>query len=267
MHDYTEHTSAVVAGTAIPATIPPRRECMISVIIPTLNEEKLLDRILSQFPESLRERHNLEVIVSDGGSTDTTLDIARNHGCRIVENKEGIKQTISLGRNLGAAEARGSVFVFLNADTLIEDVETFFPRVSSMIVRKGIAAVTCSVSVYPGEQTLADRVFHGFYNWLFAMMNVVGMGMGRGECHVIRRDTFQQLHGYAPAIAAGEDYDLFRRVKKLGRIEFLKDVTVHESPRRYRKFGYLYVSASWFLNFLAVTFLKRSILDEWKPVR
>jgi hypothetical protein len=98
-------------------------------------------------------------------------------------------------------------------------------------------------------------------------MNVTGMGMGRGECHVIPRRVFTGVQGYAPHIAAGEDYDMFRRLKDVGRIRFLKDVRVFESPRRYRMYGYVHVSASWFLNFLAVFFLRRSILSEWKPVR
>ena len=99
------------------------------------------------------------------------------------------------------------------------------------------------------------------------MLTGVGLGWGRGECHVIRREVFEELQGYSLRIAAGEDYDMFRRLDKRGRIKFLEDVVVYESPRRYRRYGYAYVTASWFLNFLAVFFLGRSILDEWKPVR
>jgi len=91
--------------------------------------------------------------------------------------------------------------------------------------------------------------------------------MGRGECHVMRREVFARVHGYAERIAAGEDYDMFRRLEKVGRVKFLRDVVVYESPRRYRKYGYAYVTLSWFMNFLAVFFLRRSILSEWKPVR
>ena len=83
----------------------------------------------------------------------------------------------------------------------------------------------------------------------------------------MKREVFENVKGYAAGIAAGEDYDMFRRLEKIGRIKFLKDVVVYESPRRYRKYGYAYVTASWFMNFLAVQFLRRSILDEWKPVR
>jgi hypothetical protein len=99
------------------------------------------------------------------------------------------------------------------------------------------------------------------------MMNRVGMGMGRGECHIMRRTTFEEAGGYADRIAAGEDYDLFRRLERFGRILFMSDILVFESPRRYRRYGYAMVTVSWFMNFLSVFFLHRSILSEWKPVR
>jgi glycosyltransferase involved in cell wall biosynthesis len=246
---------------------PSSHQPLISVIIPALNEEKLLEGMLRQFTPACIQRYNLELVVSDGGSTDRTLDIARRYAHAVVENVAGVKQTISLGRNEGAKVARGSIFVFLNADTLVKDVDYFFRRIHDEIGAPGLAAITCSVEIYPGERRGVDRLYHGFYNWFFAMMNAVGMGMGRGECHIMTREVFERVHGYAAKIAAGEDYDMFRRLEKIGRIKFLKDVVVFESPRRYRKYGYVYVTASWFMNFLAVQFLRRSILDEWKPVR
>ncbi len=239
----------------------------ISVIIPALNEEKLLGGMLQQFTPEIVRRHQLELIVSDGGSVDRTLEIARRFAHTVVENTSGARQTISLGRNEGAKHARGSIFVFLNADTLIKDVEYFFRRISEEIEEDGLAAMTCSVEIYPHERKPVDRLYHGFYNWFFFMMNQVGMGMGRGECHIMKRSVFERVNGYSAQIAAGEDYDMFRRLKRVGRIKFLKDVVVYESPRRYRKYGYAYVTASWFMNFLAVQFLRRSILDEWKAVR
>jgi glycosyltransferase involved in cell wall biosynthesis len=239
----------------------------ISVIIPTLNEEKLLEGMLGQFTPSVLQRYDIELVVSDGGSTDGTLAIARRYAQQVIENVPPVKQTISMGRNRGAAHASGEVFVFLNADTRIKDIDLFFTAIRKELPAAGIVALTCSVAVYPEEERLVDRWYHGFYNWFFYMMNRVGMGMGRGECHIMKRDTFERVHGYADRIAAGEDYDMFRRLEKAGRVKFLRDVVVFESPRRYRKYGYAYVTASWFLNFLAVFFLRRSILSEWKPVR
>ena len=57
----------------------------ISVVIPTLNEEKLLPRMLAQFTPELRSAHRLQLVVSDGGSSDRTLEIARLAADTIVE--------------------------------------------------------------------------------------------------------------------------------------------------------------------------------------
>lgn len=247
--------------------MPPITDPRYSVIIPVLNEERLLESMLRQFTPEIIRRHSIELVVSDGGSTDASLAIANRYAQRVVKNEAGVKQTISLGRNEGARQATGQIFIFLNADTRVADVEQFFSRIEEEIEADGLAAITCSVEIYPEERTLIDRLYHGFYNWFFYMMNRVGMGMGRGECHIMKRGVFERVEGYAARIAAGEDYDMFRRLKRIGHIRFLRDVVVYESPRRYRKYGYIYVTASWFMNFLAVQFLGRSILDEWKPVR
>jgi len=242
-------------------------EVTFSIIVPTLNEEKLLERMLRQFTSELRTRFMLELIVSDGGSTDGTLAIARNYADRVVENTAGVRQTIALGRNLGAAGASGNVLVFLNADTLLGAPGLFFERLESALGDAAIIAATCSVEVFAEERKLADRVFHGFFNWLFSMMNKVGMSMGRGECHVVRAETFRAVDGYDVRIAAGEDYDLFRRLGKRGKVSYLEDVRVYESPRRFRRYGYMGVMASWFVNFLWVSVLHRSVSSHWKPVR
>jgi glycosyltransferase involved in cell wall biosynthesis len=239
----------------------------ISVVVPALNEEKLLATMLRQFTPEIVARYSLQIVVSDGGSTDRTLAIAREYAHVVVENAAGVKQTISMGRNLGARGAAGDILVFLNADTLIKDIDLFFATIRRELPSPDLAALTCSVEVYPHERRRIDGWFHGFYNWFFYMMNQVGMAMGRGECHIMTREVYDRAGGYADRIAAGEDYDMFRRLEKIGFVKFLRDVVVYESPRRYRKYGYAWVTVSWFMNFLAVFFLRRSILSEWKPVR
>jgi glycosyltransferase involved in cell wall biosynthesis len=239
----------------------------ISVIIPALNEEKLLPGMLAQFTPAILAAHDIELVVSDGGSSDRTLEIARRGAHTVVENAPGVRQTIAIGRNRGAARATGGILVFLCADTRVADPDRFFATLRREIEAPGLAALSCPVTVYPEDETRTDRAYHGFYNWLFGMMNRVGMGMGRGECHIMLRSTFQRVGGYAERIAAGEDYELYARLEKFGRIRFLKELHVYESPRRYRYFGYGRVSGAWFMNFLSVFFLGRSLRKEWKPIR
>lgn len=240
---------------------------MISIIIPTFQEARLLPQILEQFPVDLREAFDLELIVSDGGSTDDTLAIAERHGARIVRHDEERRQTIAEGRNRGAAEARGEILVFINADIRISDVHAFFANVHDTLRADGVAGATAVVHVFPEEEITADRIFHVWHNAYVRFLNFIGEGMGRGECQVLAAETFHAVGGYNPSMVAGEDYDLFRRVRKRGKIVMLRDVTIFESPRRFRRYGYLHILWGWTRNALAVIFRNSSSSEEWEAVR
>jgi len=239
----------------------------ISIIIPTLQEGTVLRRTLEQFTDELRRRFNFEIIISDGGSTDGTLAIARTYGDIVLEHDPTARQNISSGRNRGAAVARGDILFFLNADVVIEDTKRFFPLMVETVRQSEISAATCNVNIYPEESNFRDWIFHNCFNGYFWFLNLVGMGMGRGECHVIRKNVFETVGGYNESMAAGEDYDLFLRIEKIGKIKFVRSLTVFESPRRFRKYGYCWISFLWFVNALSVFLFRKSVVDEWKPVR
>jgi len=238
----------------------------ISVIIPTLNEEKLISQTLNQFTTQLKQKYNLEIIISDGGSTDSTLKLLGSVE-KIVEANPNEKQNIPQGRNAGAKAASGKYFYFFNADTLIKDADNFFETSLKAFEDTRNAALTCNIHVFPDDVRLSDKLFHGFYNNYVKALNFMGMGMGRGECHMIRKEIFFKVNGYNEEMVAGEDYDLYRRIQKLGRIKFLRSLTVYESPRRYRKFGYRRVFADWTKNSLSVLFKNKSVSQVWEAVR
>jgi glycosyltransferase involved in cell wall biosynthesis len=240
---------------------------LISIIIPTLQEEKLIGRTLEQFSNGLRDRYSLEVIVSDGGSTDRTVPLAQGKSDLVVCNHNGCAENISIGRNRGAGAARGEILMFFNADVRIADPELFFRRMVDVIRDESVSAATCNVLIYPEEERTIDRVFHRFFNRYCRFLNDSGMGMGRGECHVIRRKVFEKAGGYNAKMAAGEDYELFVRLRHSGQVRFDSALTVFESPRRYRKLGYAAVVLLWCLNGLAALIFHRSIVKRWKPVR
>ena len=239
----------------------------LSVIIPTLQEEKLIVQTLNQFTPLLREKYNIELIVSDGGSTDRTIELARPFADCIVEHRHPFKQNISMGRNRGAEAARGTILFFLSADGIIADPDSFFSTMSTLAAKPDIAAATCRVVIPPDQETLKDTLYHGFFNWYFRLLNVLGMGMGRGECHVMRAEVFRSVGGYNESIAAGEDFELFMRLGKTGKISFVRELTIYESPRRYRRYGYIRITLLWLLNGLGVLLFHRALVREWKPVR
>ena len=241
----------------------------ISVIIPTLNEEKLIVKTLGQFTSLLKEKYSMEIIISDGGSTDDTLSLLTPLVDKVVKAEEGVKQNIPQGRNAGAKAAEGEYLYFLNADTIIEDTELFFTATIDSFSDNKNYALTCRFHVFPDDVRFSDKMFHGFYNNYVRLLNAAGMGMGRGECQMVRSDIFRKVNGYNELLAAGEDYDLYRRIKKLGKgkIKFLNELLVYESPRRYRKFGYIKVFGDWTKNSFSVFFKNKSISEVWEQVR
>jgi glycosyltransferase involved in cell wall biosynthesis len=239
-----------------------------SIIIPVLNEEKLLPQLLDQLTDPvLMDKFGYEIIVSDGRSTDGTINILQKYPDVSVVMPENEKQNIAGGRNTGARNASGEIFIFINADVLIKDLERFFLYLLRKFIPSGYSALTCKVKVFPREEIFSDIVFHWIYNNYFRLLNFIGLGMGRGECQVIRREAFLKAGGYNEKLAAGEDFDLFKRVKKFGKILFTNKICVYESPRRFRKVGYFKVTWSWIANAFAVIFKNKSISNEWEQIR
>ena len=245
----------------------------ISVIVPTKNEEKLLEVCLMQFTPAIKDRFGLEIIVSDGASSDNTLGIAAAYADFIAtheyENGEvQRRQTIAEGRNRGAELANADILLFLNADTFIADLEPFLERVQQRFaVDNSLAALATRVEVVPDERRASDVLFHGYFNRYVRFANLIGLGIGRGECQIVRRTAFEALRGYNSRMAAGEDFDLFRRMRSIGRVRFDRRLLVFESPRRYRKYGYARVYFDWIRNGFSVLFRNHSAQDVWEEVR
>ena len=239
-----------------------------SIIIPTLNEEKLLPNLLEQLNKSsVKEKYDFEIIISDGGSSDKTVEIARTYSdiVKVYIDKE--KQNIAKGRNEGFRFSKGEILIFLNADVLLEDAEKFFAYIEKHFVNSGYAAMTCKVKVFKDEEKLSDMIFHSLYNSYFYMLNLTGVGMGRGECQVIKRKYFELVEGNNINLDAGEDFDLFKGIRKHGNILFANNLCIYESPRRYRKLGYSGVTWSWIKNSISIIFRNRSLSKEWEQVR
>lgn len=241
----------------------------ISIIIPVLQEEKLLARTLSMFTQERKQHFNFEIIVSDGGSTDATIDIAKQYADLVICHAEQRRQTIAEGRNKGAEQARGEIFVFMNADTFPADPDAFLTYISDWhTLTYKPCALACPVSIYPEERTVADSVFAWILNmYIGFMVNIAGFGMGRGECQIFTRSAFFSAGMYNGAIPAGEDFEIFRRTRKIGGLSFVKHLLVFESPRRFRRYGYPRILLEWAINWFWVLMFGKARSKDWEAVR
>lgn len=239
---------------------------IISIIIPTLKEGVFLERTLKNL-ENLRLHH--EIIVSDGGSTDLTLDIARRATDKVIVWQESRRQTFGEAKNAGAALATGEFLVFIDADVLIPEPEIFFEKiVSAFIKNEKIIALTVPLRPWVENHSFIDEFFCAPLNiWYVISNNLFHYGNASGEFQMIRTSVFRNAGGYREDLAGGEDTDMFNRLGKIGRTLSYWRFSVRHSCRRAHKTGWLRLYWMWIRQGFSVLLLSRTAYKEWTVVR
>ncbi len=251
---------------------------MISIIIPTRNEESVLEKTLTHFKKTLTLPH--EIIISDGNSTDKTLEIARKYADKVIEADPTKRQNIAIGRNTGAAAAQGDFLVFLDADCTILDPNTFFTQALKHFEagqenqnqqkqgRKKTVALIPAIRVLPGCETFADKVIWSYINIQYNIMNnLFNVGIAGGEFQMMRTLDFRTVGGYNPDLAASEDVDMMRRLSKRGQIRFDLGMTVYHTGRRAHKTGWTKLLYICVVNTFSLWIFGKSKSTEWTVVR
>ncbi|MCB0533307.1 MAG: glycosyltransferase [Lewinellaceae bacterium] len=242
----------------------------ISIVIPTKNEGKYIGPTIEQFRPYL-ESYKLEIIVSDANSTDGTAELVRQYqaewGARVKLVQATGKQNIAIGRNLGAAAATGDILFHMDADVHIPNAVVFFEKILKTFENPAVVAATAPIWVYPEEALWTDKLYHVLMNGVIRLSFSLGVYLAKGECQIVRRTFFEKIQGYNEKIVAGEDCNLFFRLHKEGKIAYFYRLKVHHSPRRFREYGYIRVSLIYIREGLSLLFLRRSYVEEWKPIR
>jgi len=208
---------------------------MLSIVIPTLNEEKHLGFLL----ESIKSQDfdNYEIIVADAGSKDKTLKIAKDYNCRVVKGGVPAK-----GRNSGAKAAKGSLLLFLDADVVLK--KNTLPRVLKEFKKKKLKLATFFLMPSSKEKT-SKFLFTFFYNipifFLEKILPHAAMGI------LIEKKLFKKLGGFDERITLAEDHDLARRGRKLGKYGIIKSSQIYVSDRRFKKEGWLKTYSKYLL--------------------
>ncbi len=198
-----------------------RSQELISIIIPTLNEESSLPAAVSR----ARSGAEIEIVVADGGSSDRTLELAEELRVKVVSSKPGR----AVQMNAGARESRGDILLFLHADTLL-------PRGYDKCVRR-----------ISGDRSVAIGAFRLGIRDPGIALRIIELGANLrskyghlpygDQALFMSRRRFDELGGF-PEISLMEDFALVQQLKRRGRV-VLAPLAVYTSARRWRDLGIL----------------------------
>jgi rSAM/selenodomain-associated transferase 2 len=221
----------------------------VSVIVPTLNEELVLENALSQ----IQQLSPHEVIVSDGGSIDNTCKIADRLGHHTIVNPAGR----ALQMNAGADKATGDILLFLHADNRLEP-GSYQKMLKCMENPKWVGGAF-TLCIESGKWSLKLIT-------LLANIRSRYLGLAYGDQgFFVRKEVFNDLQGFSP-LPICEDLDFYQRLRKKGPVILLKE-KAHTSPRRWIKEGIFFTTArNIFIAGLFGLGFPPHILSKWYPL-
>jgi rSAM/selenodomain-associated transferase 2 len=188
---------------------------MISIIVPTLNEETT---ILDLAAALGRLRGEFEVIVCDGGSADATVKLARQCGLRVIDAPRGRGPQM----NAGARLAEGETLLFLHADTRLP--ENAPELIAGALADEKVCGGNFSLT-FGGDTPEARLLTH-----IYPLLRLGGMLYGDSAIFA-RRGVFERLGGYRE-FPIFEDCDLYRRMRRMGKFARL-NARATTSSRRF----------------------------------
>ncbi len=216
----------------------------LSIIIPTLNEEKYLPRLL----HSLKEQNfsDYEVIVSDAISEDQTQRVASDWGARVVVDS---RRHPSYQRNTGAQSARGDILLFLDADTVLPS-DFLAASLKEFIDRRLDGAGFYLRFNSPKKFYIIYRFIYNGVSCLAQYFKPVVVGAGI----MVKKSMHDSLGGFDETIFIGEDHEYCERILHWGRFRLIKSRPIYFSVRRMEKEGKVKMLFKWLYGTLYVLF-------------
>lgn len=206
----------------------------LSIIIPTLNEEKYLPFLLSSLTNQTFQ--DFEVIVVDGVSTDETVRVAKRFSNRLNLRVKTIKiANVAMQRNSGAASALGKYFVFFDADACLPP--DFLSEICEHLYAQSPRILTTFIR--PPDRDVKKQIITTITNLGIKVANIIQKPMVAGYNIVIEKKLFLEIGGFNPELSLSEDHDLVRRCHDIGeRLIILHHPKQIFSFRRFEKYGY-----------------------------
>ena len=204
---------------------------MISIIIPTYNEEESIAQTIQEIKK--RDRGNLvsEIIISDGQSTDETVFVAADTGVRVVVSP---KKGRSAQMNYGASRAKEAILYFLHADSI--PPENFAVYISDALNANHVSGCFKLDFDY-------DHWFLKANSW-FTRFDVNAIRFG-DQSLFVTKNSFEKCGGFDENLFMMEDQEIIHRIKKQGKFVVMNNAVI-TSARKYHDNGIYRMQAIFF---------------------
>lgn len=210
---------------------------MISIIIPTYNEESVIEKTIRNLKE-LECISGSEIIVADGGSSDKTVGIAKNY-VHVISSAKGK----ALQLNKGARESRGDILFFVHADmTLPKEV---LKIIDTKINAEGYdgGGFLNEFSTYNKKIKTLGRIL----NFRIINKEQPDKQIFYGDNGIfVRKSVFEKLGGFKE-IPIMEDYDFSLRLKNEFNSVNVTHPKIIVDPRRHIKAGFIKTRMQWII--------------------
>lgn len=192
-----------------------------SIIIPTLNEEESLSRLIPYLKKHT-DRANTEIMIVDGGSKDNTIEIGRRCEVTVYPSPEKGR---AKQMNFGSKKAKGDILYFLHSDTI--PPKDFIELISKEIQAKNKAGCFQLKFDY-------DHPALRFYSW-FTRFDIDFFRFG-DQSLFVEKALFQKAGGFREDLLVMEDQEIVTRLKYYAQFSVV-DEEVVTSARKYQRFG------------------------------
>lgn len=214
---------------------------MISIIIPTLNEEDFLPGLLRSIKKQTFK--DFELIVADAGSKDKTVEIAKKYGCLVVGGGRPAK-----GRNEGAKLAKGDLLLFLDADTKLPS-KNFLKKILKEFKERKLDIASGFVQPMGESRFFSPKTVKFAFDFVnyFIQFNENILPAGIGSIVLVKKDFHFKIRGFNENVDLGEDALYFKKGAKRGKFGNLRSGKILWSIRRLEKEKWLRVVFSYIL--------------------
>jgi glycosyltransferase involved in cell wall biosynthesis len=238
---------------------------LVSVVIPTLNEEKYLPRPLESFKKQTYK--NFELIISDGNSTDGTHALAKKYGASVVSSPN---TTVTMARQKGAEAARGEIIVGADADTKYPP--DHLERIVKDFARYPEAVVVGSGGIFepnPWWCRWGWKLEYAIIAWVYRIFHVVLYLPAFNMSY--RKSVFMKIGGYNTYLDfGGDELDILDRLKKEGKIIYDTKLYAYPSSRRAKEgFWRLMIKHTlidYYGGYIVAKIFKKPLI-KGKPIR